>query len=79
MGAIVRVAGGAVIRVFGGAAIRVTSGTAIGVTSGTVIGVANSRGVASLSKVKLSWSCKATVIIGLISIRARLISLSVYL
>jgi len=35
--------------------------------------------IASLSKVKLSQSCKATVIIGLILIRAKPISLSVYL
>jgi len=56
-----------------------------GVASSAVIGVAGSAAirvassVASLSKVVLSRSYRATVIIGLILLRARPISLSIYL
>jgi len=63
-GAAVGVAGGIVIGVAGSAAIRVASG------SGDTV---------SLSKVELSRSYRAIVIISLISLRARLISLSVHL
>ena len=60
--------------------VGVASGTAIGVAGSAAIRVASGgRGAASLSKVKLSQSYRATVIIGLISLRARPISLSVYL
>ena len=62
-----------------GAAVRVTSNTVIGVSGGAAIGVISSRGIISLSKVKLNQSCKAIVIIGLILIRAKPISLSIYL
>ena len=51
----------------------------IGVAGGAVIGVAGGGGVASFSKVELSWSYRATVIIGLILIRVRPISLSIHL
>ena len=51
----------------------------IGVASGAVIRVAGGGGIASLFKIKLSRSYKATVIINLILIRARLISSSIYL
>ena len=67
-----------------GAAIGVAGGIAVGVDLGGVVGVAGAvtrvaSGAASLSRVALSWFYKATVIIGLILLRARPISSSVYL
>ena len=67
-----------------GAAIRVASGAAVGVDLGGVVGVAGAAtrvasSAVSLSRVALSWSYRATVIIGLISLRARPISLSIHL
>ena len=59
-----------------GAATGVAGGTVIGVAGGAAIRVAGSA--ASLSRVTLSRSCRATVIISLILLRARPISLSVY-
>ena len=67
------------VRVASGIVIGVSSGTVIRVASSTVIGVASGGSIISLFKVKLSQSCRATVIIGLILIRARLISSSIYL
>ena len=78
LGGVVGVAKAA-IRVASSTAIRVSGGAVIGVASSIVIRVASGGGIASLSKVKLSRSYKATVIINLISIRARLISLFIYL
>jgi len=67
-----------------GVAIGVASGVAVGVDLGGVVGVVGvatrvAGSTVSLSRVILSWSCRAIVIISLISLRARLISLSVYL
>ena len=78
LGGVARVAG-AIVRVASSTAIKVSGGVVIRVASGTVIRVASSGGVASLFKIKLSRSYRATVIISLILIRAKLISLSVYL
>ena len=62
-----------------GAAVGVAGGAAIGVAGSAAIRVAGGGGgVVSLSKVELSWSYRATVIIGLILLRARPISSSVY-
>jgi len=69
-GGVIRVAGAAV-GVAGGAAIRVAGSAAIGVAS-------SGRGIVSLSKVELSQSYRAIVIISLILLRARPISSSVY-
>jgi hypothetical protein len=70
---------GATVGVASGTAIRVSSSIAIEVASSAVIRVASSRGIVNLSKVKLSQSCRATVIISLILIRAKPISLFIYL
>ena len=78
LGEIVRVTGVAV-KIANGTAIGVSSGTVIGVAGGTVIKVASGGGITSLFKIKLSQSYKATVIISLILIRAKPISLSIYL
>ena len=55
-------------------------GTAAGIANG-VGGVASggAEGVASLSKVELSWSYRVIIIISFTSIRAAISSLSVYL
>ena len=58
---------------------RTASGISKVASSGLLRGINASRAIASLSKIKLSWFCKATVIISLILIRAKLISLSVHL
>ena len=78
-GIAVGVAYGIAVGVDGGIAVRVAGG--IGGVAGRISGVASSRArdIASLSKVELSRSYRAIVIISLILIRARLISLSVYL
>ena len=55
------------------------AGDACAAGKGLWKGVNASGATASLSKVKLSWSYRAIVIISLILIRARLISLSIYL
>ena len=80
MGVAIRVASGAAVGVACGAAVRVDGGVAVKVASG-ISGVASSgaRDIVSLSKVELSRSYRAIVIISLILIRARLISLSVHL
>ena len=78
LGGVVRVAE-TVVRVASSTAIKVFGGVAIGVAGSTVIGVASGGGIASLFKVKLSRSYRSTVIISLILIRARLISLPIYL
>ena len=81
MGVAIGVAGGMAIRVAGKIGRVASSGardTYIA-SKGLWKGVDTNRAVANLSKVKLSWSYRAIVIIGLILIRARLISLSVYL
>ena len=65
---------GAVVGVAGGTVVKVTGGTAVGVASGTAVG-----DIVSLFKVKLSQSYKVTIIISLILIRARPISLFIYL
>ena len=93
MGGVARVAGVA-IRVAGGVAVGVACGAAVGVDGGVAVGVAGgiggvaggfggvassgARDIVSLSKVELSRSYRAIVIISLILIRARPISLSVY-
>ena len=70
-----------------GVGIEVASGAAVGVVSGAAVRVAGGglwEGVdaggtiASLSRVELSRSCKAVVIIGFTSARAKPISSSVY-
>jgi hypothetical protein len=94
-GIAVRVAGGAAVGVAGGVAVGVAGGVAVGVAGGIAVRVAGgiggvagriggvasggARDIVSLSKVELSRSYRAIVIISLILIRARLISLSVYL
>ena len=75
MGAAIGVAGGVVVGVDLGGIVGV-AGAATGVAGGTVIKVASSA--ASLSRVALSWSYRAIVIISLILLRARPISLSIY-
>ena len=93
VGAVIGVADGAVIGVADGIVVGVAGGAAVGIASG--IGGAAGGGVGdacvagkgvdasgiiiSLSRVELSWSCKAIVIIGLILMRASPISLSVHL
>ena len=81
MGVAVRVAGGAATGVAGGTVARVAGGAATGVAGGTAAGIAGSRagGIASLSKVKLSQSCRVIVIISFTSIRAAISFLSVHL
>ena len=69
----------AAVRVTSSIVIKVFSSTAIRVAGSTVIRVASGRNIANLFKIKLSQSCKATVIISLILIRARPISSSIYL
>jgi hypothetical protein len=68
-----------VVRAASDIVIGVSSGTVIKVASSTVIEVASGGGVVSLFKIKLSQFYKAIVIINLILIRAKLISLSIYL
>jgi hypothetical protein len=77
---VTRVAGGIAARVASGAVTRVAGGTVAGIAGG-VSGVASSRarGIASLSKVKLSQSYRVIIIIGFTSIRAAISSLSIYL
>ena len=86
-GVAIGVAGGVAVGVACGAAVGVAGGAAVGVAGSAAVGVAGgiggvtssrARDIVSLSKVELSRSYRAIVIISLISIRARLISLSVY-
>ena len=88
VGVVIRVAGGAATGVAGGTVAGVAGGTATGVAGGTAAGIAGgvsrvassrARGIASLSKVELSWSYRVVVIISFTSIRAAISSSSVYL
>ena len=68
-----------VIRVTSSTAVRVASGTAVEVaSSGLWKGINTSKTIASLFRVRLSQFYKVIIIISFTSIRAKLISLSVY-
>jgi len=87
-GVVIGVAGGAVTGVASGIAAGVAGGAATGVASSTAARIAGgvsrvasggARGIASLSKVKLSRSYRVVIIISFTSTRAAISSLSVYL